>query len=69
MFDYIAVSDVETILDDLLVIKHIDKEESLLSLSYKKGYREALEQVKLELRQPDVMARMLKLRSVNKEEK
>ena len=69
MFDYIAVSDVETILDNLLVIKHIDKEESLFSLAYKKGYREALEQVKLELQQPDVKARMLKLRSVNKEEK
>lgn len=69
MFDYIAVSDVETIVDNLLVIKHIDKEESLLTLAYKKGYKEALEQVLLELNQKDVKARMLKLRNVSKEEK
>ena len=68
MYEYIPKIDVDTVLDNLKTIKHIDSDESMITLAYKKGYMEALEQVRLELNQPCMKARMLMLRYVKKED-
>lgn len=66
MYDYIPKADVITMLDNLVLLKHPEYEDSLLVAAYKKGYQEALEQVRMEITSKEIKKKTIKVKSLAK---